>query len=130
MFRRQHNPQSTSLGSSLKRLVGQARAATTASHSTARRPATIPKKWHAISIDARPLSCTTARELRKKRFLSKEAPALPLEGCTKRASCPCRYKHHDDRRGDVRRDGEAGISSKASGHGNERRTSRGRRSGD
>jgi hypothetical protein len=98
--------------------------------NTRARPASIPKKWHAISVDARALSCMVAHDLRKKRFLSREAPALPLEGCTKRSSCPCTYKHHDDRRSKSRRDSEAGISSSTSKHGTERRTSRGRRSDD
>jgi hypothetical protein len=90
----------------------------------------VPAKWHAISIDAKPLSCTLALDLRKKRFLSKEAPALPLEGCTKGSSCPCTYKHHDDRRSKPRRREGAAISSTANKHGAERRNSQGRRSDD
>jgi hypothetical protein len=126
MFRRQHT-HAMPFSTSAKRIAGQSRIATS-SHSA--RPAHIPKKWHAISVDAKALSCMVAQDLRKKRFLSKEAPALPLEGCTKRSRCPCTYKHHDDRRSKSRRDSEAGISSNTSKHGTERRTSRGRRSGD
>jgi hypothetical protein len=126
MFRRQHT-HAMPISASAKRIEGQSRIATS-NHSA--RPASIPKKWHAISVDAKALSCMMAQDLRKKRFLSKEAPALPLEGCTKRSNCLCTYKHHDDRRSKSRRDSEAGISSNASGHGAERRTSRGRRSDD
>jgi hypothetical protein len=122
MFRRQHT-HSMPISSSMKRVIGQ-------SGADSARPASIPKKWHAISIDSKALSCVMAQDLRKKRFLSKEAPALPLEGCTKRASCPCTYKHHDDRRSKERRDSEARISSSTSKQGPERRTSRGRRSDD
>jgi hypothetical protein len=94
------------------------------------RPASIPKKWHAISVEAKSASCPQAHELRKKRFLSGEAPALPLQDCTKRAACPCTYKHHDDRRGKSRRSDGSGISSSAKAPSSERRASRGRRSDD
>jgi hypothetical protein len=125
MFRRQHT-HSMPISSSVKRLGGESRVGEI--RNTA-RPANIPKKWHAISVEAKALSCVTAQDLRKKRFLSKEAPALPLEGCTKRASCSCTYRHHDDRRSKARRDSEARIS-KAGKSGIERRSSRGRRSDD
>ena len=35
--------------------------------------------------------------LETKRFLSSEAPLLPLDGCTLR-NCQCRYVHYEDRR--------------------------------
>jgi hypothetical protein len=114
------------INSSLKRLVGE--PAAPAAQGGA-RPANIPRKWHAISVDAKTSSCPIAHDLKKKRFLSKQAPLLPLEGCNKRSSCPCTYKHHDDRRSKSRRGGAA-ISSKANNHGSERRISRGRRSED
>jgi hypothetical protein len=85
-----------------------------------------PQPWHAVSIDAKPLSCAAAQAIHKKRFLSKEAPVLPLESCKKGSRCPCTYKHHEDRRGGLRRN-EARLSSKPV---NERRLSRGRRQGD
>ena len=125
MFRRQQTSLPT--GSGLKRIIGQSSVGT---KSNGARPASIPKKWHAISIDAKALSCLPAQSLRKQRFLSKEAPTLPLEGCTKRASCPCTYRHHDDRRNKPRRDSGTSIASNSSTHGAERRGSRGRRSDD
>jgi hypothetical protein len=124
---RRPDTHSMPIGSSVKRLLAQPVA--TASQSGA-RPASIPKKWHAISVDAKTSSCAVAHDLRKKRFLSKEAPNLPLDGCTKRSSCPCTYKHHDDRRNKSRRADGAVISSSAHKHGSERRMSRGRRSED
>jgi hypothetical protein len=126
MFRRQ-GTSSTPLSSGVKRNIGTAKMA---GSRTSARPAHIPKKWHAISLDIKPLSCTAAHDLRKRRFLSKDAPALPLEACTKRASCPCKYRHHEDRRGKPRRGGETGISSNAKKHTSERRISRGRRIDD
>jgi len=37
------------------------------------------------------------------RFLSDEAPRLPLTQCSAGASCSCAYKHHAARRGPPRR---------------------------
>jgi hypothetical protein len=37
------------------------------------------------------------------RFLAKDAPQLPLTGCTMRSLCECRYIKHRDRRGESRR---------------------------
>jgi hypothetical protein len=125
MLRRQP-PHSMPISSSVKRLAGQP---TPASRSSA-RPASIPKQWHAISIDAKASSCAAAQELRKKRFLSKEAPILPLANCSNPGSCPCTYKHHDDRRGKSRRGDGTGMTGNAKKHGDERRISRGRRSDD
>lgn len=91
---------------------------------------TIPKPWHAVCIDAKPLSCAEAHSIRKRRFLSKEAPALPLEGCSNRERCPCTYKHHDDRRNKPRRKGEVSFTSTQKVPISERRQAKGRRSED
>jgi hypothetical protein len=88
--------------------------------------------YHSVSIHTGSAACLQARGLRKKRFLSGEAPQLPLAECTS-PKCHCVYQHHPDRRsgnGDRR-----SIGSTASGmlrrHGNrERRLSRGRREFD
>jgi hypothetical protein len=116
MFRRLHGP-STAIRSAAKRLVGP-------------RVATIPKRWHAVCVDAKPLSCAEAHAIRKRRFLSKEAPALPLEGCSNRSGCPCTYKHHEDRRGTPRRKGAASFTSTQKVPVRERRESIGRRRDD
>jgi hypothetical protein len=126
MFRRP-DTQSMPSSSSVNRAVAQP---TLAARQSSARPANIPKKWHAISVDAKTSSCPAAHDLKKKRFLSKEAPHLPLQGCTKGAGCPCTYKHHDDRRSKSRRGDGDGISTKTSKHGSERRSSPGRRSDD
>ena len=62
--------------------------------------------WHAVSIVTRPECCRAAEELRTQRFLSAEAPRLPLAGCTMGQFCTCSYKHHADRRGPPRRKDE------------------------
>jgi hypothetical protein len=71
-----------------------------------KRPA---RPWHAVSIVPGHQSCAAAAGLVRKRFLSREAPALPLEACD-RDHCSCRYDHHNDRRKGPRRASEMGVS--------------------
>jgi hypothetical protein len=118
---------SDAIRSRVKRLVGPRRPKP---GGGIERPAFIPNHWHAVCVDAKPLSCVAAHELRRKRFLSKEAPSLPLEGCSSPSNCPCTYKHHEDRRGKKRRKGEASFTSTQKIPKKERRESRGRRSDD
>ena len=67
------------------------------------------RPWHAVSIVAGPQPCAAAAGLTRKRFLSREAPPLPLKGCNQEY-CTCRYDHHDDRRKGPRRASEMGVS--------------------
>lgn len=62
--------------------------------------------WHAVSIIAKNESCIAARALKNAKFLSAQAPRLPLADCTMGGACPCGYKHHSDRRGSPRRKDE------------------------
>jgi hypothetical protein len=90
-------------------------------------PARLPKRWHAVAIVAKSTSCQAARDLRATRFLSAEAPRLPLVQCTTPNACPCAYKHHDDRRSESRRE-EEGSGLRTGGKvAVERRTQRDRR---
>jgi hypothetical protein len=58
---------------------------------------------HAVSVESDSMVCDAARKLGDQRFLSAEAPPLPLPGCD-RGRCECRYVHHEDRRvGEERR---------------------------
>ena len=61
------------------------------------------KRWHAVSVKPCPGACTVAGASRHQRWLSREAPQLPLPGCTKPDTCRCTYQHHDDRRAGGRR---------------------------
>jgi hypothetical protein len=58
--------------------------------------------FHAVSIDVGPQACDAAKARIGVRFLSREAPRLPLADCG-RTDCSCRYVHHDDRRSFARR---------------------------
>jgi hypothetical protein len=53
--------------------------------------------FHAVSILAGPTCQRTAVEFKGRRFLSREAPGLPLPTCN-HETCRCRYVHHEDRR--------------------------------
>ncbi len=55
------------------------------------------KQYHCVSIVLAPNACQAIRALEGKRFLSKEAPRLPLAECDC-SQCDCKYQHHEDRR--------------------------------
>jgi hypothetical protein len=83
--------------------------------------------WHAVSVVTGRWSCEAAQCLRSARFLSADAPSLPLADCISRESCSCSYKHHRDRRGQPRRRDELLGMHRAGLVSNERRNDRGRR---
>jgi len=61
------------------------------------------KRWHAVSIKSSSSACPAATAAKGQRWLSREAPQLPLPGCTRPDTCRCTYRHHEDRRGEGRR---------------------------
>ena len=65
--------------------------------------------FHGVSIDSRHQVYGAVAELRSKRFLSEEAPILPLDHCPHPLICQCVYKHFDDRRTGLRRDSDEGL---------------------
>lgn len=65
--------------------------------------------YHAVTIAPGPRACAAALALAERRFLSREAPVLPLKKCDC-TNCECRYEHYDDRRKGPRRAREFGIS--------------------
>lgn len=85
--------------------------------------------YHAVSINP-PLvgACAAAQRCAGKRFLSADAPTLPLAQCDM-STCQCRYRHHEDRRTDSRRIVDHGGISRV-WNGSERRQSSGRRISD
>ena len=95
-------------------------------------PAVAPRKsFHAVEIVAGDDCCELVNRYTGKRYLSGEAPALPLQGCTA-DECVCRYIHHADRRKRERRTSDIAVTVDEY-VGQERRTDvkkRGRRSTD
>jgi hypothetical protein len=84
-----------------------------------------PNPYHCVSVWSPKDACKPAKQLGDKRFLSKEAPLLPLANCTA-MSCRCAYVHHEDRRMDGE-DQRAPLKGRR-GEGAERRSGRDRRS--
>lgn len=67
--------------------------------ATSARSAGTMSRWHSVSIQSGEGGrCEAARALAGQRFLSTEAPPLPLADCSKPDDCRCRYSKHGDRR--------------------------------
>jgi hypothetical protein len=86
--------------------------------------------WHAVSIVTGPRCCHAAQSHLGTRFLSAEAPRLPLPECTFGQACLCSYKHHGDRRGQPRRRDDVMGLRRRGYTTNERRSDFGRREDD
>jgi len=67
--------------------------------------------FHAVSILPDQQSCVAVDSLRQQRFLSDEAPSLPLLDCSAE-NCGCRYIHHADRRSGAR-DRRSGLAAQS-----------------
>jgi hypothetical protein len=89
-------------------------------------PTTNP--YHAVSVIPGSSACAAAYRFSGQRFLSRQAPRLPLPTCDA-TRCECRFKHHKDRRSSARRSSDMGMMA-GTYSGNERRRSRGRRATD
>lgn len=90
-----------------------------------RKPAS---KWHGVTIVLQTSSCAAAAMCRNTRYLSREAPRLPMSSCPHPELCECTYKHFEDRRTGTRRGVDCGNGGAKPGA--ERRKSRGRRARD
>jgi hypothetical protein len=86
--------------------------------------------WHAVSITPVRWCCEAARSRGGFRFLSREAPRLPLAECSSTEDCSCLYRHHADRRGKHRRKDEALGVRRNAPMANDRREIPGRRAED
>lgn len=74
--------------------------------------------YHCVEVKMSHDACEAALKLHGKRFLSVEAPILPLPGCDQ--NCGCKFKHHNDRRLDDRRDSFSASGIHFSGEKNRR----------
>lgn len=88
----------------------------------------VANPFHAVSIVCGTGACSAAKSLGDTRFLSSDAPRLPLDFCTVE-HCRCRYRHHDDRRRGPRRASDEGGTAPP-WSGDERRRRPGRRATD
>jgi len=68
-------------------------------------------EYRAVSIHCTNNACQAAKDKLGERFLSAEAPLLPLRECDRPDQCDCRYKHYADRRGTMRRRSDHGLTA-------------------
>jgi hypothetical protein len=92
-----------------------------------RGAASTASEFHAVEIQCSGNACDAARAATGVRYLSSEAPILPLERCDRRRDCQCRYRHFTDRRGALRRTADGGLPTNAAVEHTERRQRHGRR---
>jgi hypothetical protein len=120
------NRQSLPAGSLLTRLLARLRGVPSVSTT----PVTKARPYQAVAVFRGNPCCALARRFDEHRFLAKDAPSLPLSGCSMPQKCTCRFLKFKDRR-DVtpRRLMEFGASALLFA-GKERRGVRGRRVSD
>lgn len=59
--------------------------------------------FRAVKIAPSVMCCTAAMQVTEKSYLLREAPRLPLMGCTMPTTCSCKFRKHADRRDSDRR---------------------------
>ena len=84
------------------------------------------RPFQAISIYRGMTCCEMARKFSDHRFLVRDAPPLPLAGCSMGKSCQCKYIKHRDRRAEPRRLMDFGLAARLF-DGRERRARQGGR---
>jgi hypothetical protein len=88
--------------------------------------------YRAVSILSGDCACDAVRELGTERFLTADAPLLPLADCNQ-SQCACKYRHFKDRRahlGDRRRSLSVNSGFFAKPGDSDRRSRPGRRASD
>jgi len=87
-------------------IIRRSRAATPAPS----KPTKAGGRFSAVEIRTRGGACDSARALEGRRFLAKNAPALPLNDCSE-AQCSCRFTKLSDRRTEGRRLDFGGLTA-------------------
>jgi hypothetical protein len=93
-------------------------------------PVRASSHWHAVAIRPKGQCCDAVQACRTARFLSSDAPRLPLAECNTSDTCSCVYKHHADRRAQPRRQGEKDGLRRSGKVAQERRLTHDRRKTD
>jgi len=94
----------------------------------AEKPRVTP--YHAVAIRCGKTPCQAGQDNQSERYLSAEAPLLPLDQCDRPDQCECRYQHYEDRRGRPRRRSEHGLPEETDSERLERRNVKDRRAND
>jgi hypothetical protein len=87
------------------------------------------RPFQGISVYRGLICCELARKVSEHRFLVRDAPSLPLSGCSMPEKCHCKYIKHKDRRSEPRRLIDFGVAPRLF-DGRERRARDGRRRSD
>lgn len=53
--------------------------------------------YHSVTLEGGLDCCEAMQQIKHKRYLSADAPTIPIKGCDK-ADCHCHYQHFEDRR--------------------------------
>jgi hypothetical protein len=85
--------------------------------------------WNAVTISRGPQACQVARSCGTRRWLSSQAPRLPMPGCDAK-NCECRYRHFQDRRAKPRRQMDRDFIGRYFNGPEQRLGPRGRRESD
>jgi len=86
----------------------------------------VNKLFHGVAVRPRGDDCCQAVDaLGTQRFLSEDAPLLPLAECSNPQRCRCVYEHFDERRDNLRRETDIGMPVRL--HADEKRAGHGRR---
>ena len=88
------------------------------------------RPFQAISIYRGVMCCQAARKFSEHRFLVRDAPPLPLSGCTMPNNCQCKYIKHKDRRAEPRRLMDFGMAARLFDGRERRARGGGRRNND
>jgi hypothetical protein len=98
----------------LKGLFGAIRRVHPAKQAT---PVTNPKRpinagdFRAVEIAPCVMCCTAATQVTGRSYLLRQAPRLPLMGCTMPTTCSCKFRKNADRRdGDRRQFGATEVN--------------------
>lgn len=70
--------------------------------ANAKRPSSTGD-FRAVEIAPSIMCCESARQVTGRVYLLREAPRLPLMGCTMPTKCACRFRKNPDRRDSDRR---------------------------
>lgn len=65
--------------------------------------------WRAVRIVPGAGACIAVDKVRETRYLTRDAPRLPLRECDRQDKCQCKYQHLPDRRGQLRRTIDSGF---------------------
>ena len=88
------------------------------------------RPFQAILIYRGLICCDMARKFSDHRFLVRDAPPLPLAGCSLAKTCQCKYIKHRDRRAEPRRLIDFGVAQRLFDGRERRERGGGRRSKD